>query len=944
MSRTLSPAERARLDELFDRASELPRDEHTAFLARECGPNDPLRVELARLLVGLAAEDRLAHVTLAAPLPRGTRIGPYELVELIGEGGMGEVYAADQRAPVARRVALKVVKPGMDSAQVLARFEAERQALARMAHPYIAQVLDAGTTEAGRPYFVMEHVAGESITAYCDRHRLTTRARIELFVRVCEGVQHAHQKGIVHRDLKPSNVLVTQQDGIAWPKIIDFGVARALTGRLAERSWHTMLGQIIGTLDYMSPEQADPTSADVDTRSDIYSLGVLLYELVSGLLPFDRYQDTGLSLSEVQRAIREKEAPTPSARLRRQTGTATTVAPLHGTSERALIRQLHGDLDWICLKALEKDPERRYASASELAADLRRHLAFEPVQAGRPRALYRLGRFVRKRRVEVGAGVLAAAAVLAGIIGVVSGRLVARAQEPYLDILALAQLEARADTLWPAHPDRIPALERWLVQAEALEQDLARHRASLAALRRRALPPLSEEEERAAFPRAERLAMKEAELEASVAERAKVEADPEVGRGGPWTQDERERFDAAIAACRSEVAALRAARAAHSTWRFASDTDRSRHDTLMRLVAGLARLRDDPGGLLTAEGASSEHGWSVPRRLALARRLRDGLAEGGEWDERWTEARTAVRQHPAYGGLTLTRQVGLVPIGQAPNQPGQPGRPGQPGLFEFWHVASGVEPMRDERGELMLTAETGIVLVLIPGGTFWMGAQSSDEQGRNFDPSSRPGQRESPPHEVPVEPFFLSKYELTQSQWEHTWGMNPSLVQWGMKLFHAPLNPVNQMNWNSAMATMRQLGLALPTEEQWEYAARAGTDTIWWTGDDVESLRGNAGLHFGPRSAAAMDELAVIDHVQSYAANPWGLYNVHGNVWEWCLNRPYEYGTLPDSDWSTLLLRACRGGSKRTPPQMARSAARRPAPVEGRAPDVGLRPARSIDP
>lgn len=354
----------------------------------------------------------------------GHRIGPYTIVELIGEGGFGTVYLAEQSVPVRRQVALKIIKPGMDTRQVIARFEAERQALAMMDHPGIARVLDAGATDQGRPYFVMELVRGEHMTSYCDRQRLTIRERLELFRETCGAIQHAHQKGVIHRDLKPGNILVTTVDGRAAVKVIDFGIAKATAGRLTDASLHTELHQLIGTPEYMSPEQADLNSPDIDTRSDIYTLGVLLFELLTGNAPFDRERLRSSPFAEVQRILREEEPPRPSMRLACSGNirahapsssaglTPDEIARSRRTDLFPLARSLRGDLDWIVLKCLEKDRARRYQTAGALADDVSRHLSDEPVSAGPPGAAYRMRKFAKRHRAAALAGAVSVVALL----------------------------------------------------------------------------------------------------------------------------------------------------------------------------------------------------------------------------------------------------------------------------------------------------------------------------------------------------------------------------------------------------------------------------------------------------------------------------------------------------------------------------------------------------
>ena len=415
----MSDSRRREAEELFQRAADLPRGERTAFVRERCGANDELRREVEGLLTchekGKIESLQAVEIDEAPGADLvGETVGPYAIVELLGEGGFGAVYRAEQEEPIRRTVALKVIKLGMDSKQILARFEAERQALAMMNHPSIARVFDAGTTETGRPYFAMELVRGVPITEYCDEKSLTTSERIALFFKVCHAVQHAHQKGIIHRDIKPSNVLVTIHDAEPVPKVIDFGIAKATKEPLTKKTLSTGEYQFIGTPEYMSPEQAESGQIDIDTRSDIYSLGVLLYVLLTGRSPFGRTTLRRVAYWEVQRIIREEDPPTPSQRLSRLGKELKGIAQSRRVSPTVLRRLIKGDLDWIVMKALEKDRDRRYQTASSLAADLQRHLRNQPVLASPPSAAYRLRKFIRRNKVPVTAGGLMAAALILG--------------------------------------------------------------------------------------------------------------------------------------------------------------------------------------------------------------------------------------------------------------------------------------------------------------------------------------------------------------------------------------------------------------------------------------------------------------------------------------------------------------------------------------------------
>ncbi|MEZ5966357.1 MAG: bifunctional serine/threonine-protein kinase/formylglycine-generating enzyme family protein [Planctomycetota bacterium] len=847
---------RSTLDDLIvSDARALPIDERDAFLDRVCDGDLARRNELdQRLTRDAMLED-----------PHPERVGDYEILDVLGTGGMGTVYLAQQTGPLHRRVAVKLMKPGIAGRDYLARFQRERQALARLAHPGVAKVLEAGNTAEHRPYFVMEFVDGEPISKWCDRHRVAIHDRLELFLQVCEAVQHAHQNGIIHRDLKPSNILVGGEPGHPHATVIDFGLAKAFGQPLVDGATFTEIGQFLGTPGYLSPEQARVGADGVDTRTDVYSLGVVLYELLTGVLPFELAPGVRGDPFELRRVMVESEPTRPSTRLNRLGGAADEAARRRGLeSSRALLRRLRGDLDWITTTATAPERERRYSTVAELAADVRRHLAHEPIAAGPPSKRYLMGKFVRRHRGAVAAATTIVLLLVGGLIAVSVYAAEANRNLALFDLLAKgdeldALLAQESHARWPARPESVALLTEWT-----------------AAVRRRV-----------------------GEVDELRAEQRRLDT------------------DRATSFARPRFKVLR--------------------DFLAAFIPRLESLGGTDGVLADAQ-----------RRLDWANELQRRANDGAR-RRAWQEACAAIAASPEYGGLVIREQVGLLPLGANPHTR----------LWEFACQLPGAEvPQPGADGWNIVGDRTTVVLVLLPGGRFDMGADAPAE--------STPMKRG-----VALDAFFFGKHEISQGQWRLLTGKNPSAYRPDAEAMAITLaNPVECVDWSSADGVLARWGLTLPTEAQWEYAARAGTTTNWWTGDEAASIGAKAAGNLFDQSALKVLERAKLEQgrpvpwddghvvhapVDALAPNPWGLYGIIGNVVEWCRD-DYQYYQnaqprlgdgllLPlDPNWRPTGRHPCRGGYWKAPATQATSAYRFGNPAASAPPAIGLRAARPIEP
>ncbi|MGE3164359.1 MAG: bifunctional serine/threonine-protein kinase/formylglycine-generating enzyme family protein [Planctomycetota bacterium] len=838
--------------QLFWSAVDLPLSERRDYLLRHCAQRPALRDRLDRLLRAFeSSEKNTSHGSIPeflswldsggaaerraqrAPIPE--RIERYQLLQPLGAGGMGVVYLAED-VDTRRRVAIKILNPGIDPKRAAQRFELEGALLARLRHPGVAQVYEAGETSGGLFFMALEYVEGQTLGAYRTEHSLTVAQRVALAAQICEILEHAHQRGVIHRDLKPANILVSGPPDRPSVKIIDFGLAKLIDSSAQVRPFATVVGHIVGTLAYMSPEQA-AGHGEVDLRTDVYALGVILGELLTGQVP-----------------------PIESTRA------------AHDYLDRLDRADLDRPLRPIVEHAVAPDRADRYPSCRELAADLHRYLVGEPVEVGPQPWIQRWRRFHRRYRSVVWPVAITFAALLAcslTFFGLwrskehaltlardswerqTDARLEAEARTQ--EILQLSDLNRVESLVAPIVSDpgtELEALESWLRDFGELERRLPDHRRALEGLRTRAGARstgeradvrtfadtvLDEWGERLKFFRAAR---DRASAEDSVVPQVVI-ADLE---------SEIDLFERTVAAWSSLESP--------EDWLFPDEVDQWRHDILARIVADTTALGDSAA---VFDREINTRG-TITRRLECARDERCRFeAALPEWD---TAIRSIAnpRECPQYAGLVISPQPGLVPLGRDPDS----------GLWEFLHLTTGEAPRRDPAWHVVPDPDFGVVLVLIPGGTDLLGAQSDDESAPNYD--ARKKGHEGPVHEVTLDPYFISKFEMTHGQWWRATHRHPAVENRGRSPL-LPVRPANGISWYQATRDLPRMGLELPTEAQWEFAARAGTDTPTWAGSS------------DPAGAGLEDDHAIETDepdVGSFAPNPFGLYDVLGSVGEWC--------------------------------------------------------------
>ena len=764
----------------------------------------------------------------------------HETIALIGEGGFGEVYRCREIDELKREVAIKVIRLGMATREILARFDAEMHALAKMNHANVARVIGSGSTEGGRPYFIMDYIDGQTLHQWIDTSSPPLAERLEVFQQICCGVQHAHSRGIIHRDLKPGNVIITEQEGQTTAKVIDFGLAKALTDPLTDKTLMTGDRYVLGTWDYISPEQAWSHGADVDIRSDVYSLGGILYRLVVGAPPFEDLRDH--HETEILRILKDDSPLRPSRRL----------GDLKNSIGESDIQALKSELDWIILKALESAPQRRYATVQALSDDIDRHiLGTEPIIARPPSTAYQLDKWRRRHPIFTAMAIVSILFLSAlGILGGIAIEQSTIAENRLGEVMSLSmdqdldQLIAEATDLWPPHPDRILAYEEWLDRADELLQGSTRTDSTGET---RSIPSL--------------VVQKQA-LEQIRSRAITTDSAP------PTFQDSKDGW-----------------------W----------YRELSELIERIEQLHHPEHGL-AGEGIDPIHGWGVRRRL---HHVQQQQADQDRWQSSWQLALLEISNSTRYSkDLHLSAQFDLYPIGHDPDS----------GLWEFSHLPTGKIATRDRSGQLTLTPEMGVVLILVPGTTSWIGSQAQSKDLPHFDPATESW--EGPPIQVTESAYFLSKFELTQAQWERLTGSNPS--GYGPSRLENPLNgtqyrwsglhPVEQISWNDCQKWLPRLNLQLPTEAQWELAGRGGTDTPFPVGSLEDLPAGRYHIAY-PTSSTSDSNNKYPFHtpVGTRPANSFGFHDMIGNVREWCRDQFIEapLGTSPAEDTS---LRSFRGG------------------------------------